>query len=441
MNNVDNILSALTPFLEMASAVEPSELDLRIDALYKKIKADEICPHMDQVLTLADYKTALQCGQTVTDAIVSHLNLTWNIFTINQAFFLVERIGQVSDNVLGRVTLGSVQKIGETTAFKDSAVWYALAPDEEIQKRQVVDIEKVDFHETDVLTARLQEVEISNQEVFVAPWPFQKQNLTIGALRLLTPKELNGIAKKIPENACALFTDEQVQEVDFSKFSGDQLDKMIEGDKTGRRINRINPDQMREFLKKSSGHGLRQFEVSKIPDLDISKMSADQVAALLASIGTASKEEIAERIQKVPLPQIEHILRLSKDHLFLMCEFLKNLSATQLISVDCSLLTKEQLYEVFPGFSIATLYPGFTHTQSEQRGKVRHFFKKGGVGHGYFQKDLDDEIEKRKAECIASLNKFTVEQKIILMEKVHPEVRKLIQEERRKLFNKKKTLT
>lgn len=274
--------------------------------------------------------------------------------------------------------------------------------------------------------------------------------------------------------------------MNFNKFSGEQLDKMIGGDETDKEISRrldiLNPDQIKTFLKKSSGCHFSKFSDLFYAALPLSRLEKDQVKALFDDDYGRQKDKARHHLQLVSLLEIsnglhllsdDHLKMLSKeqitaldysnttskqiDEIFTSYKFsdqeraerislipirfindvlkinnhiVKYLSKQQCQQVNPELLDQKAIHNLFPGYSFNTIHPGYEYTIEDRKGKVRHKFERRGDGfvsmHSYSQREINTTIEERKKQCIFWAQRFSGQQLKIMKPKMFNEVQELL---------------
>jgi hypothetical protein len=442
------------------------------------------------VLTLADFKAALEYNTELAQKIVSYLELQPNVDQINQHFPCEERIRAVSYTILNPIRLDDLQDTGAFITAVNSATWYALAPDEQFLNRPISDM----FYfrsKTEVVAARIREMAEKNSE-----WRRclnekpssgmcrgEELDLTIGQLCRLSGQELESMASKLPISACRLFSDTQIQSIDFKFFSGEQLDVMLGGDETVeeflRRLHLLSPVQKEVFEKNTSGIHFEKYPDSFFETLSLLKFSKEQIENLFGSNYRSKKDEMRRLLRLVPpeeifkglhlllpyqLPllssrqiasldyskitheQIEYIFlgwqldrekkqNISSIPVTVVNDVLKTnsgilpfLSAPQIAKLDVDLLNKEFVGILLPGFAIDSLYPGYRHTINVPDIKAYHTFSDPHSEKGYWypQDILDTLIEGRKMRCIEVIEAMTSEQLEKTKPLMYPEVRGLL---------------
>lgn len=490
MSSVSEIIKAFTPVLV---EVENLHIRALVNKLNKAqfggsrvtylsgVKLENL--HLSGILTLSDLKTAIESCDPGAKKIITYLKLQQNIDQINESFPFIERIQAVSHSVLNHVSLSSMQLTGFSVDLKDSPVCYALAPDQDFLNQQVHKMVTFDL-ETGVAAARIQDIERQNPQLFdgfrsvpfSAPWFFQNLDLTIGKLRYLSANELNSIATKLPPSACGLFSEDQVRSVNFNLFSAEQLDKMVGGDETDeditRRLGILNPGQTEIFLNKSSACHFNKFSDSFYETLPLSKLNRGQVSSLfdtehkeaqrhlhLVSPGEISKglhlfsekalkllsdqqieslnystitaKEVEalfmgggnlHRVRLIPSGFVNGVISENK-------RLSKYLSRIQYLVLDTTLLDQKTVCDLFPGFTLNTLHPGYTYAVMD-RGPfgMQHEFTLSGSKSGYSKVELDAKLQQNRNYCSAMAKNFSTDQLLAIKPMMYPEVQQLLSE-------------
>jgi hypothetical protein len=180
---------------------------------------------------------------------------------------------------------------------------------------------------------------------FSNPWLFGPLELTIGRLCTLTTPEINSLAKKLPVNACGLLSDEQLYGVEFSKFTGEQLDRMIGGDGTDaeatRRLGLLNAAQLKSFLDLSSGDHFRKFDDAFYRSLQLTAFSPEKIAAFFDDDFGRQRELATYHFRLVSADEVALALPSIPSRLYPM------LSDAQIIALDFATITHEQFDGIF----------------------------------------------------------------------------------------------
>ncbi len=439
--------------------------------------------HLSVRLNLLDFKTALQCKKTAP-MIVTYLNLSQNVDKINEVFPFIERLQMAAESVLESISLSEVQFAGFVFPVLDSSLWFGLSDDVTFLNRQVCDLEKIPHvaavlrlqhiaKENPVLLSRFQDLS------FKKPWFFSNLDLCFGKILYLLKEEIESIADKIHPNVCRLFSDKQIIPLNFSLFTGEKLDKMIEGNGNRedivRRIEVLNHSQLKQYMKKSSGVHFDKFstgfyktlKLSKLnkenaallfkgPDaknnlplvsldeikngfcilpnsclrllsptqitaIDFSKMNENQFRALFTHY-EYSQDKKRELISLIPPSSICHFLKLDPS-------IIEMLTKAQYLNLDVSLLSKNQVRTLFPGFAIESVFEGYEHTTMALNGVLSHRFeinsKSGSFRQRLSQQNLDKLLETEKSKCFAMVDNFSATQLAQMMPFMYPEAQKL----------------
>jgi hypothetical protein len=423
---VSNFFWGIQSLLRAGGLMQPSELDLKVAAVREKVEShksrranfmidDTQWRNLQHgmLLNLSDLKVAYQGDTALYQWIVESLDLNSSIYAVNQEIPFLERIQEVSDSILQHVNLFSMQNL-RYPALVDSIVWYVLASDDKFLNRPINDLSKL---KGTVWTAaqRIEELYERNSALFS-----DLAEDSLGAIRNWSVVKLNKDGCQLPPKACALASFERAIQVDFGKFSSEQLTEMVEGRENGEfLLSNMSVPQRTLYYKKT----LSSTCGSYITGLDFSEMTmAHQVEELLSD-GRLEKDEKARRIQQVPAIYIPHIQKLCKESFWLHLAFFPNLTEEQIQHLDAKELTEDQVQLLFPGFTLETLYPG--RTIRKEMGLM--VFEDGGTSSRRGPEEVEQMIAERRAECLSRLKVLTPEQKEILKEKVHPEVRALLE--------------
>lgn len=434
-------------------------------------------------LNLSDFKTALECKNTAP-LIIKYLNLSQNIDKINELFPFVDRIQKTADSILESISLREVQMAGFVVPVRNSCIWFALVPDSEFLKRQVSDLEKIS-EAASVL--RMQHIVEKNPGLIIQyqKTPFKKPffgglELSFGKLPHLLKEEIESVADRMPVNACRLFSDKQIIPLKFSLFTGEKLDSMIEGngrpDEIKARLLMLNHKQMEEFLKKSSGLHFDKFSDIFYKTLRLSKLKKETIALLFAN-------RPEENLPLVPTDEVRHGLHLlphdilrflsaaqivalnyakmSGDefravfchHMFslekkqyklslipplgiynvlkLEPAIIEMLSKEQYLMLDTHVLNETEVKTLFPGFTIETIFDGFTHTKIKgQKGQLVHRFefntKSGSALQSFTEEKLNELLDTEKNKCMTMLDNFSLLQLQIMQPMMYKEVQDLL---------------
>lgn len=512
MSSVQELIKIFNPIMAEVSArieaKQATELDRRIVTLIERFDgslkiSSSFCTiesrprnvNLSTSLSLADLKTCQLCGEKVFKPIVKYLNLEDRLREIMKTFPFVERLKEASDRVLDHISLFSLQLTRLDISLERSAVWLALIPDEQFLNIQVDDLDKL-CRITTLALERLRDIEEQKpallnalREVpFTGPWFYQKLDLTVGKLHVLSGEQLNGIAGRLQMGTCELISDDQLKTVDFNSFTGEKLDKMIAGkgeeEDIRRRLAILNPEQIRIYIQKSSGSYFGHFpdafyeslqlstfnkkqlgvifkdhygqpngtakrhlqlvspqEISNGLDLlptnllsmtselqvsllDYSKITSEEQVKELFIFYKFAGEETEQRVQLIPEPSVNHVVDICY-------AILPYLSKSQCGVLDTALLGPKEVECLFPGFSLETLYPDYQRTEKNILGQVRHIFTKdegsGSKSHSHTQSELEAIIKNRMVRSVFTANKFSVPQVQAMMPMMYPEVRELLE--------------
>lgn len=314
------------------------------------------------MLTLADLKATMEYSDDLSKQIIDLLELQPVFKQISSCFPIEERIKAVSDSVLRHIPLYELQVLNCSIKLIDTSVWYALAPDDQLFKRKVCELEKLSGLSR-VLPARIADLITTKPELIDKYRHKQPKELSLSSMmkiRLgefctLSGSALNARAKNLSDNACRIFSDEQIRSLDFNQFSGSQLDAVIEGDssqldvmmevsgsiqKIQHRLGLLSLDQVKVFLDKSSGTHFDKFSTTFYEKLPLGQYNQEQFNKLFnASYG--EKLNMCYHLQLVsPLEILKGLHLLSETHLCM-------LSTLQIASLDYANMTHDQLKAVF----------------------------------------------------------------------------------------------
>jgi len=145
-------------------------------------------------------------------------------------------------------------------------------------------------------------------------------------------KEINTVISEIPEEGFALFTVEQIPQLDLSKISEEQIGKLLrmkiypnyDRGHIQERIEALNPTQLQDLLDKFSDPylvcSLALIPQKHLQQLDLSRVSAEKLLGLFGS----NSKETEERLAALSPAQVQTILNklppyylhlIPKDHL------------------------------------------------------------------------------------------------------------------------------
>lgn len=422
MTTLNDIWTELRPtLLDIESRIktkEVTDLDRRVLELAKKIKESSntgvftnisVNATLSSRLTLIDFKTSLKCGSNFTNMILDYLALKQYFDEVDEKFKVIERIQMVSEEVLGRVTLMYLQ----FDSVENSLIWYVVAPDEELLKHPVRDLGD-GLIKGDIASMRLCHLEKESAHLFEAirNEPFDANHLlemSIGKLRTLSGNDLNTIAKELPPSAFILLSDDQIKSLKISRLSSEQIYPLFENKDTdvmAYRVSLVSLEEIGKGLDQIPNKFLKYLTYNQIEALDYSRITDTQLENIFTSY-FVDGEKRRQSVQWIPLDSVNSALKVKNDLVLFMLR-------EQCLVINLELLKPEIINCLFPGFTLETLYLGYTYTPEEREGEQYHVYERksegGSTTHRHTQKEVDALIVKNKKQCRASLEKFSPEQ-------------------------------
>jgi len=346
-------------------------------------------PKLCNLLSLADLKISMEYGDGLSKKIVEVLGLQSNFDQINSFFTVEERIRNISDHILQYVKLDEIRILSTSQQIENCSAWYALAPDDDFLRRHMSDLTKMDDCSLKVVSARIshlqkntpEAVEKFRAETFTVRW-FGNLNPTLGKLCTLTGKELNSIANQLPISACRLFSDMQIQMVDFSKFSDQQLKGIIYGDgsekELRRRLDLLSRFQIQIFVNKplgvffdnlshiQTGAFFDKLSDKQIMSLDYFDITPSSFQALFLDDRIPHPEKI-RRIRLIPKELVSDLLKIKECGLLTFLE----LTDQQITGLDYSKITSKQVEALFLSYAMS----------AEERNRRIHLIPASAVNH------------------------------------------------------------
>ncbi len=432
--------------------------------------------NLSSYLSLEDIKLSLQSFPRETKNLLDFIASPKEFDTFTDEFSLEKRINSASNEILKHIDLTFLQSSEEIIPFKNMSAWYALAPDEMLLKRPVSDIKQL-FFNPHIIAARLNDIAM-NQPHLMKQFENREADMRIGSLRFLSAEEINSLAPSLPIGASALLTEEQMLFIDRSNFPDNALEPMIGGDASrksvGQRVFILSPEERIKFINCGSGYLSNLLPTSFFQTLELSKVNKRSIKALFLSNPSGSfysiqqvpPEEIAKSFHRLPKELIKYLsneqLRMLNykemdfRQIYLLfgpryhsniekirlipanmvdaileidCSLVTFFSSDQLKALDTNLLSNQTISALFPGFTTATLYPGYKLTvcgrehifTSQQASKVTT------IKHS--KASLNYILNQNLRKCEEMVRNFSEKQREALYPRVHPECQRLIKKE------------
>lgn len=151
----------------------------------------------------------------------------------------------------------------------------------------------------------------------------------------------------------------------------------------------------------------RMLSESQFAFLNYSEMSEDQIYSLFYPHHYKNKEENKKRVQLIPLRFVNDVIKINS-------YIIESLSADQYKVLNTGLLDQKAVKNLFPGFTIDTLHPGYIYAVRDCGVYVmRYEFKSEGQGFSsmnrYSKKELEDKLSENKAYCTIMAKNFSSE--------------------------------
>jgi hypothetical protein len=276
---------------------------------------DLVDTYLSRSLTLASLRSPLD-----RPYLIERLKLTKSIDKIDSFY---ERLNRASLEVLKEVSLFSLQCV-EPLGIESSEVWDALMYDKELMSRPLRALQGKSCLR--VLTLRINDLGKSPEEI-----------------RDWKPAEIR--KKKVPPQALALLAVEQLENLDFSIYNGEEIDFCMRGGLDDRetietRFLYLSESQIFQVLEKSSSKLLQFFPLECLERISVEKLKTKQIDAIFCS-PWLSDEEQGERIRAIHPKYIRSMALQGSG------KFLSFLTAEQLRGIELSSLHDAQVEEVF----------------------------------------------------------------------------------------------
>ncbi len=383
---------------------------------------------LSYTITLLDLRTAMEVDREIATKMKQHLKLEKGVEDLEEEIAFEKSLFERQQLLLSKVSLRQIELIGDYVELKDSPIWYALASNEEVASRTISDLENYGA-DIGVICCRLPDIKTEEHGFTLKMLGVLMTTHTIAEIAGCTGKQLNEFGTSLPLNTCRILSDTQLKGLDFHEFTPEQLDAIIKGngDKgTGwRRFNALDEKQKAIFIDKANH-----------------RYSSEYIDAFLSSL-----EGMTYDFRKWSPEQIEHVFRLlhcdslkhcKKRVSLIECTILngvvekfppisKYLTPRQYEFLDVELLGREEVQNLFPGFSKETLHPGYKYGMGDGRHKFTS--QDGSCMTSYSLEEYGRQTGYNQGRCEALLRIFSEEQIRLMMPKMFPEVQKLAEKE------------
>ena len=290
-------------------------------------------------LTLADLQATE--GHPLRDKVVAFFGLQNGIDEINKLFPFFERLKSVATEVLDQVSLYSLQSVPTLKNAKSSPVVDVLIEESKFLQIPIQDLE--DRPDLSAFNFRLHYLRTHQREVF-SKIDLEKP-LPASLIPFVPVKTIVKLKNELSPSAFQLLTDGQLQALDFSAFSSQQLTQAIRGSRddektVSHRWSLLSSQQKLIAIRTVSSDILRFVPLEDLPKLPYDQLTANQIKPLFCNF-RLNEEQQKQRMATLPSKTLNTIFpKLDSD-------LLEVLSDEQIRNLEYPKLKPRQISAIF----------------------------------------------------------------------------------------------
>jgi len=220
-----------------------------------------------------------------------------------------------------------------------SKIKYAILSDAKFMKLKVGDVLNAPKSQIEMIAARL--AKFPSEEITQDVTAANVMDLPLTKLSRVPGSSISQFIEQIPGTFLTLVTDEQLKELDLSKVSKDQVEELfgyVDGNTEVQRFALLTTEQVQSILFKLEGKYIRLISDVQLPQLDLSGLSKNRIEELFRYV---DDQEEYQRFALLTTKQVQSILTKLEGR------YIRYISDKQLSQLDLSGLSKNRIEELF----------------------------------------------------------------------------------------------